>query len=477
MVRSLRSLGLIAFSLFVTAGAKAQLVNCNVFLKGNYVEVGVNWNGAFGTSTGAPAGYVTNVAPGTSGLYNICDTILHMDSTRLGFVADPARDGWTIGTPPFFGDFFVPGIPQEGWSIMADGMQANNWNEHNMMAPGTTFYDTANIFTGMVPITYYDSTTSTLDTLGYNSVYTHVPTSRIPGGNVAYSNTGVTATGTWQGMFDSVAVQQVTTVDSDNTYFNVEITLTNLASTPRNNVYYLRTVDPDNDVNQSSNFSTKNTIEAQLPNIGNNTVVSAAGTMYSAAYLAMSSTDLRAKAFFRKDNFGPDQLTPSCGTLDIIYAATDTFDYMYGQGDTLTADVAIGLVFNIGHLASADTIGAIDSAGRKTTSVAAPNRAIFTYQYSFGRNATLGVTPIGHSGTINIFPNPVQDNITVAGVENTDLIMIYDIMGRNIAANIQPTQNGNATYTMSSVVPAGSYIVLIYDKDGNIKAKQKIQKL
>ncbi|MBS1687270.1 MAG: hypothetical protein JSS96_00995, partial [Bacteroidetes bacterium] len=47
---------------FLLSGIKvnAQLVNCNAFLKGNYVEVGINWNGAYGSSADAPTGYHPN---------------------------------------------------------------------------------------------------------------------------------------------------------------------------------------------------------------------------------------------------------------------------------------------------------------------------------------------------------------------------------------------------------------------------------
>ena len=460
----------------VSVQSKAQLSNCNAFLKGNYVQVGINWNGAYGSSTPAPAGYVTNIAGTGGGMLNVCDSILHVDSTRLGFVADPAMDGWSVGTPPFYGDFFLPGVPQEGWSIMADGSQANNWNEYTTYPVGTVWSDSASIFTGIVPVTYYDSATSTLDTLTYNAVYTHVPNHTTPGGNIAYTNSGSQVTSTWLGMYDSIAVQQVTTIDTGATYFTVQVTLTNLSSTVRNDVYYLRTVDPDNDVNQSSNFNTKNTIEAQLPNMGNNTVVSAAGTMYSAAYLAMGTNDLRAKAFFRRNNFGPDQLVPTCGTLDIIHAAIDTYDYRYGVGDTLTADVCIGLVFKIGHLASVDTLGAADSAGRKTTSSIAPNRAVISYYYAFNRNAALSISNLSNDPEIKIYPVPATNTINMSGLNSTDKVLLYDMTGRQVNGSWPAPQNGLNTFSVENVHP-GIYIVVVADKNGIVRTRERIQKM
>ncbi|MBT3880558.1 MAG: hypothetical protein HOF76_16155 [Candidatus Scalindua sp.] len=74
-------------------------VYAEVFLKGNYVEVGIHNSFSFGTAGNQPAGYHGNV------------------SNKLGFVADFGKDGWGIGTPGFAGDFFLPGSPEEGWGI------------------------------------------------------------------------------------------------------------------------------------------------------------------------------------------------------------------------------------------------------------------------------------------------------------------------------------------------------------------------
>ena len=433
----------------VTAQSKAQLVNCNVFMKGRYIEVGVNTNGAYGTSAPAPAGYFTDVVAGTSPLYNNCDLIAHTDTTRLGFCADPAMDGWTVGSPAFFGDYFAPGIPQEGWSIMADGAQANNWNFDDLAAPGFSMF---------------------------NGVYTRVPAGFSVGSNVSYSVTGSQVSTTWLGSYDSIAIQQVSMLDTNDLFFTVTVTLTNLATTPRSNVYYLRTVDPDNDVAQSGSFVTYNKIEAQLPNPANQTIVSAAGTMYPDAYLAMGTTDTRAKAFFRKDNFGPYGLLPNCGTLDIIYAATDTFDYMQHAGDTLTADVGIGLVFNIGHLSAVDSTGGIDSTGR-TTAATHPNRAVISYYYSFRNNdtGTLGVRNVTNDAAIKVFPNPASNTMNITGLHSTDRVIVYDIMGRATTGSWQVSQNGTNTFNVSAL-PAGSYIITVYGQDGTIRSRKPLQK-
>src|ERR1700761_5952225 len=125
MAQSRRRVFLLLFIFFTVLPrlSFSQLSNCNVFLKGNYVEVGINVNGAYGSSTNAPAGYHP---AGPASEYNPCTN--DCATTNLGFVADPDKNGWNVGVPNYFGDYFLPGIPQEGWSIMADGHQANSWN-------------------------------------------------------------------------------------------------------------------------------------------------------------------------------------------------------------------------------------------------------------------------------------------------------------------------------------------------------------
>ena len=112
MKRYLRSFSMLLFgvSTLINQQAKAQLVGSEIFLKGDYVEVGIATNGAYGSDNDAPTGY----HPRGVGL-------------KLGFVADPDKDGWTVGTPNYIGDYYLPGSPQEGWDIEYNGTWAQAW--------------------------------------------------------------------------------------------------------------------------------------------------------------------------------------------------------------------------------------------------------------------------------------------------------------------------------------------------------------
>ena len=77
----------------------AQIVGSNVFIKGTYVEAGINSCGAFGSDALPPVGYHPT------------------EGTGVSFVADSDMDGWEIGSPLYCGDYSVPGSPVEGWAI------------------------------------------------------------------------------------------------------------------------------------------------------------------------------------------------------------------------------------------------------------------------------------------------------------------------------------------------------------------------
>lgn len=73
--------------------------NGDIFLKGNYIELGVNNMASFGTNRTAPSNFFYS-------------------GKRLGFIADFDKNGFSGSPKPSFaGDYFVPGIPLEGLFI------------------------------------------------------------------------------------------------------------------------------------------------------------------------------------------------------------------------------------------------------------------------------------------------------------------------------------------------------------------------
>lgn len=271
---------------------KAQLVTGNVFLKGNYVEVGTFNNGAFGTSVAAPAGY--HPMASCSG------------GSTLGFVSDPDKDGWLVSSPghsAYMGDYFVPGTPFEGWEIQVNGSKGRNW------ASGM----------GVSEVT----TTSS-----------------------SYTATGSEQTGVWQGTFGDLAITQTTVLKTNKLYFVIYVDLVNTGTTTLTKIYYHRGLDPDNEQPWAScSHITKNTIVFQPNATSTKCLATADGITYGTfAYLGLGTKDCRAKCM-NIPGWHP-------GSLEALYNQTGTeAGNAYTVGWTGTGDQAIGLVYNLGSLA------------------------------------------------------------------------------------------------------------------------------
>lgn len=284
------------FSLLAILGnskVNAQLVSADVFLKGDYVEVGVCANGAFGSGANAPTGYHPK------------------GDTKMGFVADSDKDGWSSGTPTYFGDYFLPGSPHEGWDIQIDGARSAGWRNY-----GTGFSGTAGL----------------------------------TGSNTSYSVIGKTKVGVWDGSIGSLTIQQKTILDTSKLYFVMEVKLKNTGAVTLNNIYYNRLVDPDNEVTTSaSTYTTYNRIAFKPSSTSNKALVSARGNTFTRSYLGLGTVDCRAKAYMITDF----SKTYSANTAS-VYAETAT-GYNLNLGDSMYVDNLIGLVFNIGNLAAGDS--------------------------------------------------------------------------------------------------------------------------
>jgi hypothetical protein len=94
-----------------------NLSNGEGFLQGEFAEVGVRANGAFG-STSVPSGFHAN------------------PTNCLGFRVDREMDGW--GTTTDDGDYFCPGSPFEGWQMKVAGSIGKNDNGQTGIAGGVS---------------------------------------------------------------------------------------------------------------------------------------------------------------------------------------------------------------------------------------------------------------------------------------------------------------------------------------------------
>lgn len=277
-------LSLILLSFFILTNLRAQIIGGNAFLKGNFVEVGVGPCGTYGSSIDAPSGY----HPRGNGPY----------LNRLGFIADPNKDGWDAGTPNYCGDYFVPGVPEEGFGLQVNGVNYNN-----------------------------------------NQLCSEVS---IPGSITDYKISGTNTIGTWSGTIGGLQITTVTTVPLNDVFFISEVTLKNTTGSTLNNVYYMRNVDPDNEVTlPGGEYTTNNFIVAQNPNVGSRALVSATGLRYG-CYLGLGTLDCRARvAYGGFSNRNPAAVWNGTGGLS--------------QSGSSTADIAIAIAFKINSLAPGES--------------------------------------------------------------------------------------------------------------------------
>lgn len=225
---------------FIASSSSSQIISGNCFIQGNYVELGIGPCGTFGTTINAPAGY--HPRGGSSG-----------NPLKLGFIADQGKDGWNVGTPNYCGDYYVPGTPEEGWGITVNGVDYNN-----------------NLLCGV---------------------------NMIPGSVTQYRNDGSNITGVWQGNLNGLEITAKTYVPIDKLYFLTEVTVKNTTSDTLNDLYYMRNIDPDNEVTLTGTYTTRNTIINQNPNIDNKAVVTAEGLNYG-CFIALGTRDCRARVAF-----------------------------------------------------------------------------------------------------------------------------------------------------------------------------------
>jgi len=422
-----------AAMLFAANQSKAQIIDCNAFMQGNYIQIGISPVGSFGSSVAQPTGYMGNCMPSWA---RPCSPSTDTGS-GLGFVADPDMDGWSVGTPPYFGDYFLPGDPYEGWSLQVAGTRVDAFNTDSTFTIGT----------------------------GY--------TTSMSGSQVSDTLIGGTYTSVWQGMYDSLQITQTLMLDTGNLYFTVNVTLTNLSSSPIDSIYYMRSVDPDNAEKQAGGgFPTNNYVRAQYPDTSY-ALVSANDPFFTQAYLGIGSADSISKVLIFA------AWPPAAGDLARVYDGTSTFlaTTYYGMGDSaMNQDIAIGIIYSVPHLAPADS-AAFNVYDRTTSNGLHPaNSRTLTYFYSFSPEASANaVNALRHTTAIkninntkiSMYPNPAKNVLNVSGLSQDNQLQLVDMMGNTLNINWTITPNSINTFRLDNIA-SGHYILVVMDASGSV---------
>ncbi|WP_409721255.1 Ig-like domain-containing protein [Pseudorhodoplanes sp.] len=182
----------------VVGTANHVQVGGDVFLQGNYMEIGVSASGSLGTANPAPSSYHPQ---GFAGISYVVDI-----------------DGWDTGAAPTAGDFTLPGSPVDTIVI-----------GHN----GSSFANDERSISSQI-------STSTLDTSA--------------NGRLQATTLGSTSTG--------LSFTQIIDLDPSATYYKTTIILTNTTESIMTDVRFMRSFDPDQDVARYGTYHTNNDVLA-----------------------------------------------------------------------------------------------------------------------------------------------------------------------------------------------------------------------
>ncbi len=222
-------------------GAHSTTTGGNVFIGGDFLELGINSGGSFGSRG------LVKAAPGFFGTTNRLD---------IGMSTD--LDGFGVGTNQSF-DYFLPGVPYVAW---AAGYKIGG-------VPTTGINSRSGIRDDITPVAIADTSSGT---------------------NLSATTDGV--------LGGRLQIVQHISFGQDQKFFKMEIGLTNVGAVLLNNVRYMWDVDPDNTVDIGGNFITVDTITNTFAAGDRKAVVQARSTgSTTTADLVLYSVDSRAVVF------------------------------------------------------------------------------------------------------------------------------------------------------------------------------------
>ncbi|GJF11675.1 hypothetical protein NGTWS0302_00110 [Mycolicibacterium cyprinidarum] len=271
------------------AGARDVVSGGELFLGGNYIEIGLSPKGSFGTVSDAPDGFF-----GTAG------------SDKVGLSNDV--DGFGSGVDSRI-DFFIPGTPEERWSV--------------------GFNDTQ--YGGFSALASDGGNTRTLSDLSLSD-----------------DSLGDTLSGTLVATVGGVLqTVQVHTFRVNDSFFQTIVTLSNVGDETLSNVEFMRSFDPDNTQFKGGSFTTINAVKGQYATEGVAAVT--ATSLANDAYETL--TGQQATILFLSKN--PNAVVYTGGFRNSNPYEFDSAEQSAGY--TRTADEAIGIVFKGGDLAPGES--------------------------------------------------------------------------------------------------------------------------
>lgn len=370
-------------TILASTQSKAQLVGDRAFMLGDYVEVGINENGYEG------AALEDSIATHYRGF-----------TGKLGFVANPQADGWI----DYDGDFYLPGSPENGFGV-----------------------------------------TYTLLGATYNRGNNAVGIAGIPGEITAVTDNVDSTLVTWVGSIDDLEMTIIYELKKDEHFYTTTMGVTNLGLETFTDLYYYRTLDPDNNQDLGWGFPTQNTIESQAGMSDDSVRVS-----------AISEGDWVSEMIFHAYGENWRGYYGGFSNRDGDAMWNGTGGLVTTEGATLYGDQAIGISYHIASLPPG-------KAGSE----------VFSFATVFNR-VEFFTAEVDDSGIdqnfidFRLYPNPTETNQITIDIEGQFTYSIVDMKGMEVTAG----NGNNLTHIDLNSIEKGIYFITILQEN-----KMSTQKL
>ncbi|MEE9309564.1 MAG: Ig-like domain-containing protein [Cocleimonas sp.] len=287
-----------------TSSSHAEIRGDDAFLIAENVIAGLGKDGAFGSVNPIPVE-----------VYNIHG----IGGNKIGYLSDPSKNNFA---GDYDGDFFYPGFPEEGWAVRVNGNNYNNnRNEQSIDVAGEL--------------------SNFLNENRFSSVE-------------------------WNGVIDKLEIKQTFRTYHQGLAIIIDVEMKNNSNTVMENVYFMRTVDPDNNISNASShnetdpsanatgiFATTNSIEKQ-GDIDNFSVVSAsqsrAGGQGGISVVRLSGYSANSRVAY-----GGERLRDPAA----VYNGTGVLKH---EGSS-TEDKSIAVAFKFDKIKSGETVKFTHSYG------------------------------------------------------------------------------------------------------------------
>jgi outer membrane protein OmpA-like peptidoglycan-associated protein len=295
-------------------GARSELVGSTpgeeLFLGGNYIELGISNLGNFGTASNKPSGFYG------------------ANRGAIGMTAD--YDGFNCGLSyPI--DFFLPGGPEERYNFGFDIAGSRSYASLSTLARSFS--------SGVLTIPSTSDVVVTNESSG-TTLRGKIVTS------FKDSNSALVA-----------VVTQSISFGVDDKYFLNSILIENLSGSTWSSVRYMRNVDPDNAKDQGANYTTDNEVISTIAIDGAAVIRAQIQSSDSATTIPTNfSGSLAPLLYYSRDSGAKVSAYGFTNTNPYETVGTNNYDNPLAKGSLANGDIGINITIQGTNLASGSSL-------------------------------------------------------------------------------------------------------------------------